>query len=55
MNPQGWFPLLAVVFAGAAALRAARSRRFDAAARTWTLLAIVFAGVSLWLRMTFVH
>jgi hypothetical protein len=55
MNAVWWFPLLALAFGLAAAWRAVRSRRFDPAARTWALLAVVFGAVSLWQRMTFVH
>jgi hypothetical protein len=55
MNPLWLFPLLALAFGLAAAARVLRRRRFYPAARTWALLALVFAAVSVWLRMTFVH
>ena len=50
MNPVWLFPLLAVGFAVAAVLRWARTRRWQGAAATWALMALIFAAVSLWLR-----
>lgn len=52
MEPRWLFPLLAVVFlvlAGARLLR--NGRRLDPAARTWLILGVIFAAVSLWLRL----
>jgi hypothetical protein len=37
---------LAVVLAGLALQRLARTRRWDGAARTWTFIALIFAVVS---------
>ncbi|HZF79086.1 MAG TPA: hypothetical protein VEZ89_04785 [Rubrivivax sp.] len=50
MNPTWLFPVLAAVFAIAAAWRYARTRRWQGAAATWALMACIFAAVSLWLR-----
>lgn len=50
MDPKLLFPWLALGFAVAAAFRWARARRFDGAVRTWSLLALIFALVSAWLR-----
>jgi hypothetical protein len=49
MDPRLLFPWLALGFAIAAAWRLLRARQFDAMARTWALLALIFALVSAWL------
>jgi hypothetical protein len=49
MDPRILFPWLAAGFAVIAALRLLRSRRLDPMARTWGLLAVIFALVSAWL------
>jgi hypothetical protein len=50
MDPRLLFPWLALGFAIAAGLRFLWARRLDGMARTWGLLAIIFALVSAWLR-----
>jgi len=50
MDPRTLFPWLALGFAVGAALRLVRARRLDPMARTWGLLAVIFALVSAWLR-----
>jgi mannose/fructose/N-acetylgalactosamine-specific phosphotransferase system component IIC len=50
MDPRQLFPWLALGFAVAAALRLIQSRRLDGMARTWAILAVMFALVSAWLR-----
>ncbi len=49
MNPRWLLPLLAAVFAGLALHKAWRQGASHPAVRTWALLAVIFAGVSLWL------
>lgn len=49
MDPRWLFPVLAAVFAVAAALRFAREKQFVPAVRTWALMAVIFAAVSIWL------
>jgi predicted outer membrane lipoprotein len=51
MDPRLLFPWLALAFAIVTALRLLHTRQFDAMARTWALLALIFALVSAWLRM----
>jgi hypothetical protein len=55
MDPRWLFPLLAALFLAAALWRGGRLRRVDPAVRTWGLLALLFAAVSAWLGVTFVH
>jgi len=56
MSPQWLFPLLAAGFGLAALVRGVHLRRLDPAARTWALLALVFALISGWLAgVTFGH
>jgi hypothetical protein len=50
MDPRWLFPLLALGFALAATLRFLRERRLGPATRTWSLMALIFALVSAWLR-----
>ena len=50
MDPKQLFPVLAAAFAALAVVDALRKRRLTPAARTWVLLALVFAAVSAWLR-----
>jgi hypothetical protein len=50
MDPRQLFPWLALGFAVAAAARLLHKRRLDPMARTWGLLAVIFALVSAWLR-----
>ena len=50
MDPRTLFPWLALGFAIAAAVRFLAKRRLDGMARTWGLLAVIFALVSAWLR-----
>ncbi len=49
MNPLWLFPLLALGFALAGALRWARGGSARVGARSWLLLALIFGAVSLWL------
>ena len=53
MDPKLLMPLLALLFAGLAAgqvwRQRQRQRRLQGAARTWAILAVSFAAVSLWL------
>ena len=51
MDPKLLMPLLALLFAGLAAGQVwrQRQRRLQGAARTWAILAVSFAAVSLWL------
>lgn len=50
-EPKSLFPLIALVFALAAAWRLLRSGgKLDPAARTWLLMAAIFGFVSLLLR-----
>jgi hypothetical protein len=51
MDPIWLFPVLAAGFAIAAAWRWLRTRRWQGAAATWTLMALIFASISIWLRM----
>jgi len=51
MDPLWLFPLLAAGFAVAAAVRWVRTRRWQGAAATWALMALIFSAVSFWLRM----
>lgn len=51
MDPRWLFPLLAVLFTGAAVVRSVRQRKLDPACKTWLLMAGIFAAVSLWLRL----
>ncbi len=51
MDPIWLFPLLAAGFGAASLLRWLRTRRWQGAAATWALLALIFAAVSIWLRM----
>lgn len=51
MDPHWLFPLLSAGFATAAVLRWLRSRRWQGAAATWALLALIFGAVAVWLRM----
>ena len=53
MDPRLLFPWLALGFAVAAVLRLLAKRRLDGMARTWGLLAVIFALVSAWLRFHF--
>lgn len=46
MDPKWLFPVLACVFATAAALRFMRERQVGPAGRTWLILAAMFAAVS---------
>jgi hypothetical protein len=50
MEPRLLFPWLALGFAVAAIARLLHKRRLDPMARTWGLLAVIFALVSAWLR-----
>ena len=50
MDPRWLFPCLAVGFAVAAAWRWRRTRQWRGAVQTWSLMAAIFAAVSLWLR-----
>ncbi len=49
MDPRWLFPLLAAVFTVLTTVRVLRARRLDPAARTWALLALIFAAVAAWL------
>ncbi len=50
MNPATWFPWLALAFGAAGLYSGWRQRAFKGPARTWCLLALIFAAVSAWLR-----
>ena len=50
MNPVWLFPLLALGFALAAGWRWSRTRRWQGAVQTWSLMALIFGAVALWLR-----
>ena len=51
-EPGQLFPLIAMIFAVAAASRWLRSGgRPDSATRTWLLMAAIFGAVSVWLRL----
>jgi len=49
VDPKLLLPLLALVFAGLAAGQFWRQRSLQGAARTWAIVAVSFAAVSLWL------
>lgn len=51
MDPKWLFPVLAIVFALAAAIRFMRDRQYGPGVRTWVILAIMFAAVSAWLHV----
>ena len=51
MDAAWLFPVLAIGFAAAAALRWTRTRCWRSAAATWALMAFIFGAVSLWLRL----
>jgi hypothetical protein len=50
MDPLRLFPWLALLFAVLGAWSGVRTRHWRGAARTWLLLAVIFAAVSVWLR-----
>lgn len=50
MDPLVLFPWLGLGLVAVAAWRAASAKRFDAAARTWAVLAVMFATIAIWLR-----
>lgn len=50
-EPHNLFPLLALIFTLAGLGRLLRSgEKLDPAARTWLIMALIFALVSVWLR-----
>lgn len=50
-EPRNLFPVIALTFLLLAGVRCLRSRcKPDVAARTWLLMAMIFALVSIWLR-----
>jgi hypothetical protein len=49
MDPRWLLPLLAAVFAALALHKALRQGASHPAVRGWALVALIFAGVSLWL------
>ena len=52
MNPRCLMPMLALAFGALGLWRAVRAGPRDPAARTWLLMAAVFAFVGLWLHNT---
>lgn len=50
MDPRQLFPVLAAVFVLLALVSGVRSRNWRGAPRTWLVLALIFAAVSIWLR-----
>ena len=51
LEPRNLFPLLALIFGVVGLGRLLRAGvKLDPAARTWLLMAVIFALVSIWLR-----
>lgn len=51
MDPRWLVPLLAALFFAAALWRGIKTGSWRGAPRTWLLLALIFAVISIWLRM----
>jgi hypothetical protein len=51
MEPRWLFPLLAAAFLAVAVMTSLRTPRSRGALRAWSLLALMFALVSLWLHL----